>query len=43
VRNSITYSFLPGASLWRDAAQAIPVTACQHDPLGTDKKLAKNF
>jgi adenosine deaminase len=37
VRNNITYSFLPGASLWLDAANAVPVTACQQDVLGADK------
>jgi len=27
-RNSLTYSFLPGKSLWADAANAIPVNEC---------------
>ena len=27
-RNSVTYSFLPGESLWRSAADARPVAAC---------------
>ncbi|MGQ3890495.1 adenosine deaminase family protein [Legionella sp. CNM-4043-24] len=27
-RNALTYSFLPGKSLWRDAALAIPVPEC---------------
>lgn len=33
-RNSLTYSFLPGASLWQNAAQATPVAACDNDVLG---------
>lgn len=28
-RNAITYSFLPGQSLWEEATQAIPVNACK--------------
>lgn len=28
-RNAITYSFLPGQSLWAEASQAIPVQACR--------------
>ena len=28
-RNALTYSFLPGNSLWQDAEKAIPVKACQ--------------
>lgn len=33
-RNSLEYSFLPGASLWQDAAQARPVAACRRDVPG---------
>ena len=33
-RNSLEYSFLPGASLWQDAAQARPVQACRRDAPG---------
>lgn len=36
-RNSITYAFLPGASLWKDAAKAVPVSACKNDQLGAVK------
>jgi adenosine deaminase len=36
-RNSITYAFLPGASLWKDAAKAIMVDACKKDQSGTAK------
>lgn len=28
-RNALTYSFLPGASLWADAAKAVPVNVCR--------------
>ncbi len=28
-RNTLTYSFLPGKSLWEDASKAIPISACQ--------------
>ncbi len=34
VNNSITYSFLPGKSLWENPAKLIPVSACAHDRLG---------
>lgn len=33
-RNSLTYSFLPGASLWADAERARPVAACAGGPPG---------
>jgi adenosine deaminase len=33
-RNSLTYSFLPGDSLWKNPANALPVQACRHTPLG---------
>lgn len=39
-RNSITYAFLPGASLWKDAAKATLVSACQKDQLGVAKPSA---
>lgn len=29
-RNALTYSFLPGESLWADASKHTPVQACQH-------------
>jgi adenosine deaminase len=29
-RNALTYSFLPGSSLWANAATAKPIAACQH-------------
>lgn len=34
-RNSLEHSFLPGASLWQDAAQARPVAACRRDVPGS--------
>ena len=33
-RNSLEYSFLPGASLWSDATSFKPDAACAADPLG---------
>jgi adenosine deaminase/adenosine deaminase CECR1 len=33
-RNSLEYSFLPGASLWTDAALATPAAACAKDTVG---------
>ncbi|WP_292528821.1 adenosine deaminase [Methylocystis sp.] len=33
-RNSLTYAFLPGESLWRDPAAARPVSACVDGQLG---------
>lgn len=36
-RNGLEYSFLPGASLWADAASARPAAACAKDRLGSDK------
>ena len=39
-RNSITYAFLPGASLWKEAANAVPVSACKKDSLGSAKPSA---
>lgn len=35
-RNSLTYSFAPGESLWLDADAATPVTACAKDTLGSN-------
>lgn len=35
VRNSISYSFLPGNSLWQSYNNFMPVTACAHDKLGS--------
>ena len=35
-RNSITYSFLPGRSLWRDPAAYVPVAECAGDELGSE-------
>ena len=29
-RNALTYSFLPGKSIWRHATKAIPVKECQN-------------
>lgn len=34
-RNSLTYAFLPGESLWRDPGAARPVSACTGGRLGT--------
>ena len=34
-RNALEYSFLPGTSLWHDAAAAHPAPACRRDTLGT--------
>jgi adenosine deaminase/adenosine deaminase CECR1 len=39
-RNSLEYSFLPGASLWRDAGRARPAAACRNDRIGADKPSA---
>ncbi|MFM2056268.1 MAG: hypothetical protein RLY71_653 [Pseudomonadota bacterium] len=39
-RNSLEYSFLPGASLWQDAGRARPAAACRNDRIGTDKPSA---
>lgn len=33
-RNSLEYSFLPGASLWRDAVKSSPAPACRKDVPG---------
>lgn len=40
-RNSLSYSFLPGESLWRDAAQARPALACAGDTLGAPRPSAR--
>lgn len=40
-RNSLSYSFLPGDSLWQDAAQARPVAACARDTLGHPRPSAR--
>lgn len=37
VRNSLTYNFMPGQSLWADPQQFIPVTVCTRDNLQSDK------
>jgi adenosine deaminase len=34
-RNSLEYSFLPGAGLWQSRAALVPVAACAGDALGT--------
>lgn len=39
-RNSLEHSFLPGASLWQDAARAQPVAACRRDAPGAAKPTA---
>jgi adenosine deaminase len=39
-RNSLSYAFLPGASLWRDNAAAAPVYACATDPIGAEAQSA---
>ena len=33
-RNSLEYSFLPGASLWQDSNLALPAAACAKDVIG---------
>lgn len=38
-RNALTYSFMPGKSLWEQAAKAIPVKAC----LDLESSLCKDF
>ncbi len=35
IRNSITYSFLPGASIWNNPDTVTLTDACKHDSLGT--------
>lgn len=40
VRNVPTYSFLPGASLWQNPDNFIPVLVCQHDIVGSTKPSA---
>ncbi len=35
-RNSLTYSFIPGRSLWLNQKKSIPVMACSHEKLGSD-------
>lgn len=35
-RNALTYSFLPGQSLWDDYAYQHITSACEHDTLGSD-------
>ncbi|MFN7096356.1 MAG: adenosine deaminase [Gammaproteobacteria bacterium] len=37
IRNSLTYNFMPGQSVWSDAKQFTPVTVCARDQLGGDK------
>ncbi len=39
-RNSLEYSFLPGASLWESGAFARAVSACGSDAVGSDKPSA---
>jgi len=36
-RNSLTYSFLPGKSLWKNADNHKPVSICRQDKLGDNK------
>lgn len=36
-RNSLEYSFLPGASLWRDVSGAATVAACEKDSLAAPR------
>ncbi len=36
-RNSLSYAFLPGESLWSDHAYALPRPECQNDSLVTEK------
>lgn len=40
VRNSITYAFLPGRTLWQDYGYQQPVSECIHDQLGQLKPSA---
>lgn len=43
-RNALTYSFLPGKSLWEDPAKQIPVTECQIlSSVMCDKFIRNNF
>jgi adenosine deaminase len=35
-RDSLEYSFLPGASLWRDSNRALPAAPCAKDTIGAD-------
>lgn len=37
VRNSLTYAFLKGDSLWKDADNFVPIAACAADELGGSK------
>lgn len=37
VRNSLTYNFMPGQSLWSDPKEFTPVSACARDTLGGSK------
>jgi adenosine deaminase len=37
VRNSLTYNFMPGQSLWSDPKEFSPVAACARDTLGGTK------
>lgn len=39
-RNGLEHSFLPGDSLWADAASARPVAACRRDVPGSDQPSA---
>ncbi len=42
VRTGLEHTFLPGASLWAAPDKfSASVTACSHDPLGTDKPSAR--
>lgn len=36
-RNSLTYNFMPGQSLWTDPKQFTVIDACARDKLGSDK------
>ena len=37
IRNSLTYSFLPGLSLWKNSARSMPVSSCSPDELKSGK------
>jgi adenosine deaminase len=37
VRNSLTFSFLPGKNLWKEDGYHQVITACEHDTLGAAK------
>jgi adenosine deaminase len=37
IRNSLTYNFMPGKSLWQNPSWFVPVDVCTHDQLGNNK------